>query len=464
MAGMELSVGSSRELAIISPAGRQRKKRKPVVLEEDEYIDKLGKIIQRDFFPDLERLRTQNEYLSALERNDMVKIRQLQMRFSVKRTDQTIPGDFASAGRSLQRSSFAWTPRTLNEGDGPAKSGRFTPPPDQLSERSKAGGTSLKRSKSLEDLNLDRYLQRYTSEDNASFEEIIEAQEAEMRRKKAWMFDAEEAHASKHTKSLALRGADEQLMLPAPTSPKSLDNWTYKAKNAVMFVPDGVDWTPEEMEKRAKMSERVICHKNTRLEEDPFPANADSSKQSLPADFVPQMGFKNPLQQFSYVVTPSPVPGLCESPLMTWGEIEGTPFRLDAGDTQVRRTPGPNFKIPEVPLRDQLAMSMTDEISKKYRRQKKAARETAASLTPKFASVRSSERLASMSPAAQRLASSKLGIRVPSEKRFGAAFSPASPALYKGTTPKPETPSTPLESSSSVLSSRIVRKKTADYS
>lgn len=30
------------------------------------------------------------------------------------------------------------------------------------------------------------------------------------------------------------------------------------------------------------------------------------------------------------------MPGVGESPLMTWGEIEGTPFRLDAGDMNVR--------------------------------------------------------------------------------------------------------------------------------
>lgn len=40
---------------------------------------------------------------------------------------------------------------------------------------------------------------------------------------------------------------------------------------------------------------------------------------------------------FSFVRTPSPNPGVAESPLMTWGEIEGTPFRLDGGDTPLPR-------------------------------------------------------------------------------------------------------------------------------
>lgn len=39
-------------------------------------------------------------------------------------------------------------------------------------------------------------------------------------------------------------------------------------------------------------------------------------------------------------------PGVAESPLMTWGEIESTPFRLDGSDTPlVERGHGPSFKV-----------------------------------------------------------------------------------------------------------------------
>lgn len=41
----------------------------------------LGKIIQKDFFPDLERLKAQNDYLDAVERNDFIRIKQLQVKF-----------------------------------------------------------------------------------------------------------------------------------------------------------------------------------------------------------------------------------------------------------------------------------------------------------------------------------------------------------------------------------------------
>lgn len=38
--------------------------------------------------------------------------------------------------------------------------------------------------------------------------------------------------------------------------------------------------------------------------------------------------------------------GVAESPLMTWGEIESTPFRLDGSDTPyAERNHGPSFKV-----------------------------------------------------------------------------------------------------------------------
>jgi protein DGCR14 len=44
----------------------------------------MGKIIQRDFFPDLEKLNAQNEYLDALASNDYVKLRRIFAKYSTK--------------------------------------------------------------------------------------------------------------------------------------------------------------------------------------------------------------------------------------------------------------------------------------------------------------------------------------------------------------------------------------------
>lgn len=59
---------------------------------------------------------------------------------------------------------------------------------------------------------------------------------------------------------------------------------------------------------------------------------------------------------------------------MTWGEIDGTPFRLDGSDTPIiNRVPGPGFKIPEVPLRDRCLHELAEKASKAHRAKKQEA-------------------------------------------------------------------------------------------
>lgn len=65
--------------------------------------------------------------------------------------------------------------------------------------------------------------------------------------------------------------------------------------------------------------------------------------------------------------------GVDASPLMTWGSIEGTPFRLDGGDTPITATPGPTFKMPEPKKRDQLGLALADKVNRKHRQKRRDA-------------------------------------------------------------------------------------------
>ena len=65
---------------------------------------------------------------------------------------------------------------------------------------------------------------------------------------------------------------------------------------------------------------------------------------------------------------------------MTWGEIEGTPFRLDGGGTPIPMAgKAPGFKIPDVPHRDRLGFELSEKASKLHRAKKQKAIESVTS-------------------------------------------------------------------------------------
>lgn len=117
------------------------------------------------------------------------------------------------------------------------------------------------------------------------------------------------------------------------------------------------------------------------------------------------------MRGFSFVATPSPQPGVAESPLMTWGELEGTPFRLDGSDTPIRLSAGPSFHIAETSRRETIALALAEKAGERMRNQKAKALEAARkNITSPH--IRSTiDRLATMSPAAKRLASSSIGVK-----------------------------------------------------
>lgn len=76
-------------------------------------------------------------------------------------------------------------------------------------------------------MTVDSYLNKYTSEDNASFEELAALHLKKERIRNAWMYEAEE----RHNKELVTRGtepikaADEQLMIAS--APGTSDGFFY---------------------------------------------------------------------------------------------------------------------------------------------------------------------------------------------------------------------------------------------
>ncbi|KAL5016601.1 hypothetical protein ScPMuIL_006190 [Solemya velum] len=427
-----------RLLVVARPTQSQKietKKKPKKILDEDTYAENIVKIIQRDFYPDVPKLEAQSEYFEALEKNDLVKLREIQIRYSRGRPSTTA-------------SSIYNTPETFETPEPRSRQGKehnednednaeCTQEPAQMeTETTLLGDEKEKKDKQV---GLDHYMMHYTSEDNASFTDILEKSEKKHREKHAWLYEHEEKSQQEKRLQIALPTIEEQ----ASIKNGQPEEWEYKIKNHLMYVPDGADLSAKEIVELQKAKQREIIHENTRFHSNPWNTNKNKEtiKEAATMKALTNMGkighdgkevvlVPSPqVNGYGFVATPSPAPGVEESPLMTWGELEGTPFRLDGSDTPVNsRTPGPNFKIPEVPKRDRIAMDLAQKAIKNHRDKKEKAMKSVTARfstpSPKFGKS-TTERLNSMSPAAQRLVTSRLGIRKNTDKALRASYSPS---------------------------------------
>ncbi|KAL3097484.1 hypothetical protein niasHS_003932 [Heterodera schachtii] len=498
---------SSRKKKLVKLGAKVLETRKEArkVLPEEQYVQNLEKLIVRDYFPELPKMKAQAEYLEAVANNDHLKIRELQIRYSTQRaTDRRTSPSQRPRSPTAAGGAGAFDPETPGPAEraggedgkmggvkeeGTEREGTTTPYANTEGDN-EAFLEQKKRKKcsKLDELTVQTYLEKYTSEDNASFEELAELGKKRERVKNAWMYEAER----KHNESLVFRGtqmieeADEQMVAmrnETAQRPVDVDNWTYKARNVVLFnhLAEAPLTMGEHIE-RAKQREMAINREATRFGTEAM--TAQRPQQQMMARVTLQNIAKNAghiditgkligieAKTVGLVATPTPAPGIDDSPLMTWGEIEGTPFRLDAPDIQPSLEDAPAFRIPEVPIREKIAQGIAEQIASRYHNKRKRAMDQIQQMapkTPKFNSVRSSGgRLATMSPAARSLLGDKLGIRLGTDRikvspspRGSASRTVFSPAIYQmikvknepksgATTPK-RAAATPTSSSSSV--------------
>ncbi|GAC99457.1 stress response protein Bis1 [Pseudozyma hubeiensis SY62] len=291
--------------------------RKQTILTEDEYTSALSSIIKRDFFPGLDRITAENEYLAAVEAEDPTRIRvALNRLLTLDKGTEASPAperdskqrrrDATHTTSSRRRERGEWDDTPLASGSSRVFDPTFTPAGSTpgLSDVGEAGREDDVESASGIDpdlgISLAGFQARYTSEDNASFSQLLDRDNQLRKRKHAHLFAREQASEQRRKQIIAseqlaaakgkqlaiesnpdhpklLEEAKEQLLIGGSKddSPQSLgatgqemletkgstdpmddlilvpeprrddrptstglNRWKYTARNALMFPPD----------------------------------------------------------------------------------------------------------------------------------------------------------------------------------------------------------------------------------
>uniref|UniRef100_G3TP86 Ess-2 splicing factor homolog n=1 Tax=Loxodonta africana TaxID=9785 RepID=G3TP86_LOXAF len=437
---MEIPGVSARVLVLPNAPGSGRKRTaraagaatsKQQILDEEEYIEGLQTVIQRDFFPDVEKLQAQKEYLEAEENGDLERMRQIAIKFG------------SALGKMSREPPPPYvTPATFETPEVYTGPGMVGSKPQPRGRGPEDGETGEEEEEKEPLPSLDVFLSRYTSEDNASFQEIMEVAKEKSRARHAWLYQAEEEFEKRQEDSLAVPSAEQQAIESNQTG---VETWKYKAKNSLMYYPEGVP-DEEQLFKKSASVHRIHASQGpfsqalsrSQLQQ-AAALNAQHKQGKVGPDgkeLIPQESPR--VGGFGFVATPSPAPGVNESPLMTWGEVENTPLRVEGPETPyVDRTPGPAFKILEPGRRERLGLKMANEAAAKNRAKKQEAlrrvTENLASLTPKGLSP-------AMSPALQRLVSRTASKYTDRALRASYTPSPARSVHLKTPAGGPQTP------------------------
>ncbi|KAG0203123.1 DiGeorge syndrome critical region protein 14 [Mortierella sp. GBA30] len=426
------------------------------VLEEDEYIEALSKIIERDFFPDLAKLKRQHAYLDAVEMNDIERIQYAARELAGNdtpwaqrrlKTPARTP-KYAQPGLPDE----AWTPARVDIGDATPtwqddrstklNKGEIDDLTSETPSESTLGRDRVVSSLPAEtntidtSLSLDQFQARYTSEDNASFNEIIEKINARKKEKYRWMYDQEnkslkliEGGPTPDQKLLRQSGEvgdmekgalvstkEEATNLSLVSTEKSgvIPTWGYKAKNTLMYFPEGLGTELEE--KLIRGNPKEIVHKNTGFQgQDLLVVNQAAASKFDPDPYLKGKSTDSPKVAGYGFVSSTPSPSMSQMgddpEMMTWGTIEDEPLLISSGIDASGPSP---FKLPPTPRRELIAQKLSEKASKSFRE--------GSSLRAKVFTTPSSSAI-SMYQAA-------MGGRTPTP-RFNSPYSAVSPSPYR---------------------------------
>lgn len=227
-----------------APPSRRRGRQPPPqlhALDEDTFVDAIGEIIERDFFPELPKLHRQMKWLEALES------KRLRSLTEVRRVVQAEMGrdDEEEEGGGARPAAGSATPlSTTGLGDEEEDDGESEVPPLPLS--------------------LDQFLARFQSEDDAAFDVLAERMREAHKRKYWWVYDRPAIEAGKEklyllpdgsfmSEEARLRHVEASNAKPrlGDDRPNAPETWPYRSQNQLMFLPAS-------LEENAKVHQRGV--------------------------------------------------------------------------------------------------------------------------------------------------------------------------------------------------------------
>ncbi|CAE8723271.1 unnamed protein product, partial [Polarella glacialis] len=179
------------------------------VLTEEDYTEAVSALIERDFFPDLPLLRTRHQLLQARNAGDehMVQVLEQKLLIMPRPTPMHTPmAATPSAAHEPRRTAPPATPGQGHAEVATAAAARLSAweREDGASSTATGGQDGLDQNHTLlhltsgksvavdlSSVRLDDFQQVFTSEDNASFEAIVEKDKAKLRQKEWWIEHSE---------------------------------------------------------------------------------------------------------------------------------------------------------------------------------------------------------------------------------------------------------------------------------